>query len=219
MKEEEGIIAKRFCKRKYSSCKGEISEAPENLVKRDFHADDPNRSWLIDITEFAIPVGKIYLSPIIDCSDEMCTAWSQSTSSDAELVNSALGAAASSLHEEEHPIGYSDWGCHYRWPGWIERCERHGITHSMSKKGCSPVNSAMEGFLGRLKVEFFYGRDWSGWAVEEFMDALDEYIHWYNEKRIKLSLAGMSPIQYRRSLGLQHRFRDEKNDSISQQFS
>lgn len=199
---EEGLIAKRSCKRKYSSYKGEISEAPENLVKRDFHADDPNRLWLTDITEFAIPAGKIYLSPIIDCFDGMCVAWSQSTSPNAELVNSALDAAASRLHEGEHPIGHSDRGCHYRWPGWIERCERYGITRSMSKKGCSPDNSAMEGFFGRLKVEFFYGRDWSGWSIDEFMDALDEYIRWYNEKRIKLSLGGMSPMQYRRTLGL-----------------
>ncbi|MBQ7058838.1 MAG: IS3 family transposase, partial [Firmicutes bacterium] len=28
------------------------------------------------------------------------------------------------------------------------------------------------------------------------------YIHWYSERRIKLSLGGMSPIQYRKSLGL-----------------
>ena len=72
----------------------------------------------------------------------------------------------------------------------------------MSKKGCSPDNSAMEGFFGQLKVEFFYGRDWSGWSIHGFMDALDEYIHWYNEEGIKLSLGGMSPMRYRRSLGL-----------------
>lgn len=72
----------------------------------------------------------------------------------------------------------------------------------MSKKGRSPDNSAMEGFYGRLKVEFFYGRDWSGWSIHGFMDALDEYIHWYNEERIKLSLGGMSPMRYRRSLEL-----------------
>lgn len=57
-------------------------------------------------------------------------------------------------------------------------------------------------FFGRLKVEFFYGRDWSGWSIHGFMDALDEYIHWYNEERIKLSLGGMSPMRYGRSLGL-----------------
>lgn len=72
----------------------------------------------------------------------------------------------------------------------------------MSKKGCSPDNSAMEGFFGRLKGEFFYGRDWSGWSIHGLMDALDEYIHWYNEEGIKLSLGGMGPMRYRRSLGL-----------------
>lgn len=64
---EEGLIAKRAQKRKYSSYKGEIGNAPENLVKRKFHADAPNRLWLTDITEFSIPAGKVYLSPIIDC--------------------------------------------------------------------------------------------------------------------------------------------------------
>lgn len=88
---EEGLIAKRPTKRKYSSYKGEISEAPENLVARDFHADDPNLLWLTDITEFSIPAGKIYLSSIIDCFDGMCIAWSQSTSPNADLVNSMVG--------------------------------------------------------------------------------------------------------------------------------
>ena len=72
----------------------------------------------------------------------------------------------------------------------------------MSKKGCSPYNSACEGFFGRLKNEMFYGRSWSGVSFEQFMEKLDQYIHWYNEKRIKLSLGGMSPVEYRRSLGL-----------------
>ena len=132
----------------------------------------------------------------------MCVAWTQSTSPNAELVNSMPDAAAPKLPEGEHPVSHSDRGRHYRWPGWIERCKRYGITRPMSKKGCSPDNSAMEGFFGRLKVEFFYGRDWSGWSTHGFMDALDEYIHWYNEERIELSLGGMSPMRYRRSLGL-----------------
>lgn len=199
---DEHLIAKRPVKRKYSSYKGEISEAPDNIVKRNFRSKAPNRLWLTDISEFAIPAGKVYLSPIIDCFDGMCIAWSQSTSPNADLVNTMLDVAAAKLSEGDRPIGHSDRGCHYRWPGWIKRCERYGITRSMSKKGCTPDNSAMEGFFGRLKVEFFYGRDWSGWSIEEFMNALDDYIHWYNEKRIKVSLGGMSPMQYRRSLGL-----------------
>lgn len=71
----------------------------------------------------------------------------------------------------------------------------------MSRKGCSPDNSACEGFFGRLKIEMFYGRSWQGVTTDQFSDMLDEYITWYNSKRIKLSLGGLSPAEYRRNLG------------------
>ena len=57
-------------------------------------------------------------------------------------------------------------------------------------------------FFGRLKNEMFYGRDWNHASIDSFIHKLDEYIHWYNETRIKISLGGMSPFQYRRSLGI-----------------
>ena len=199
---ELDLVAKRGRKRRYSSYKGEISDAPENLVKRNFHADAPNKLRLTDITEFRTPAGKVYLSPVVDCFDGMAVSWAMSTSPDAELANAMLDVAGATLSEGEHPVGHADRGCHYRWPGWIERCEKYGITRSMSKKGCSPDNSACEGFFGRLKVELFYGRSWSGWSVDDFMGEVDRYIHWYNERRIKESLGGMSPLQYGRSLNL-----------------
>ena len=73
---------------------------------------------------------------------------------------------------------------------------------SMSRKGCSPDNARAEGFFGRLKVEFFYGQDWSGVTMEEFMGRLDAYLSWYRDRRLKSNLGYMSPAQYRRSLGL-----------------
>ena len=96
---------------------------------------------------------------------------------------------------------YSDRGCHYRWPGWIQRMKEAGLTRSMSKKGCSPDNAACEGFFGRLKNEMFYGRSWIGVSPDDFAQELDDYINWYNCKRIKLSLGGLSPIEYRQHLG------------------
>ena len=48
----------------------------------------------------------------------------------------------------------------------------------------------------------FFGRSWVGWSIEDFMDAVDWYIHWYNEQRIRVSLKGMSLREHRRSLGL-----------------
>ncbi len=71
----------------------------------------------------------------------------------------------------------------------------------MSRKGYSPDNAACEGFFGRLKSELFYPRNWQSTTIEQFIEALDAYIRWYNEKRIKISLGSRSPVEYRKSLG------------------
>ena len=200
---EEGLVVAYAKKRaRYSSYKGEISEAPENLVRRDFRAAAPNRLWLTDITEFGLPGGKVYLSPVLDCFDGGLVSWSIGTSPNAELANSSLRAACETLSAGERPVTHSDRGCHYRWPGWIAICEENGLVRSMSAKGCTPDNSAMEGFFGRLKNEFFHRRDWSGVSVPEFCRMLDSYLTYYNEVRPKEGLGWMSPMQYRRSLGL-----------------
>ena len=70
------------------------------------------------------------------------------------------------------------------------------------RKACSPDNAACEGFFGRLKNELFYPRDWKSVTLAQFIEAVDDYIRWYNEKRIKISLGSLSPIEYRESLGL-----------------
>lgn len=80
--------------------------------------------------------------------------------------------------------------------------KKFGWTRSMSKKGCSPDNAACEGVFGRVKNEMFYNRSWIGVSIKEFIAYLDDYLHWYNEDRIKITLGGMSPVEYRESLGI-----------------
>lgn len=174
--------------RKYSSYKGEITPEVDNIINRDFHAEQPNTKWLTDITEFAIPAGKVYLSPVIDCFDGMVVKWNIGTTPDSLLVNKMLEDAIGTLSPSEHPLVHTDRGCHYRWPGWIERMQTAGLTRSMSKKGCSPDNAACEGFFGRLKNEMFYGRSWVGVSIDDFINEINSYIEWYNTKRIKQSL-------------------------------
>ena len=82
----------------------------------------------------------------------------------------------SKLKEDGKPIVHSDRGCHYRWPGWINRMNKYGYTRSMSKKGCSPDNSACEGFFGRMKNEMFYGRNFVGVTIETFVEIINDYI-------------------------------------------
>ena len=201
MKEEHLTVPTKRMK-KYSSYKGEITPEVDNIINRDFHAEQPNTKWLTDITEFAIPAGKVYLSPVIDCFDGMVVKWNIGTTPDSILVNKMLEDAIGTLLPSEHPLVHTDRGCHYRWTGWIERMQAAGLTRSMSKKGCSPDNAACEGFFGRLKNEMFYGRSWVGVSMDDFINEINSYIEWYNTKRIKQSLGYMSPAEYRHILGL-----------------
>ena len=201
MAEEQLVVISKH-KRRYSSYRGEITPAVPNIVQRDFHAEAPSEKWLTDITEFQVSNSKVYLSPLIDCFDGMVVSWTIGAIPDAELVNTMLDRAVSILGPTERPVVHSDRGSHYRWPGWIERMSKAKLTRSMSKKGCSPDNAACEGFFGRLKNEMYYNQNWQGVTVEHFIELVDEYIRWYNDKRIKLSLDGLSPVEYRESLGL-----------------
>ena len=198
---ELGLKVKGKKAGKFSSYKGESTPAPENLVQRNFHAEKPNMLWLTDITEFHIPAGKVYLSLLMDCFDGLPVAWTRGTSPNAALANGMLKKAIATLHEGEHPILHSDRGCHYRWDEWIWIEEEAGIIRSMSKKGCSPDNAACEGFFGRMKQEMFYGRDWSGVSLDEFMKTIDDYLVWFCNGRIKTALDNMTPMEYRQSLG------------------
>ena len=64
------------------------------------------------------------------------------------------------------------------------------------------ASSALEGFFGTMKTEMFHGRDWAGVTLDELGKRIDAYIERHNTTRIKRSLGSMSPLQYRRSLGL-----------------
>ena len=200
---QECLVAATSKRRRYGSYMGEISPAPDNLLNRDFSADAPNEKWLTDITEFQIPAGKVYLSPMIDCFDGMVVSWSIGTRPNAELVNTMLDAAIDKVAASgERPLVHSDRGGHYRWPGWVTRIAEAKLVRSMSRKGCSPDNAACEGFFGRLKIEMFFSGDWLSTTLDEFVAAVDAYIRWYNDARIKITLGFRSPVEHRRSLGI-----------------
>lgn len=187
----QGLVAR--CSRsekKWSSYAGEASDAPGNLLldergRHDFSAGAPNRAWLTDITEMRGRDGKCYLSAVVDCFDGKVVAWRASGSPNAELANSTLADAIATLREGERPIVHSDRGGHYRWKGWIALCEEAGLVRSMSRKGHSPDNAACEGFFGRMKVEAFHPLVRAGAPVAEIFEALDRYMPWYNDGRLK----------------------------------
>jgi transposase InsO family protein len=188
----------------HGSYKSELTKTPANLVDRDFHAERPNMPWVTDLTEFSIPAGKAYLSPVIDCHDGMPAACTIGTSLDSALADGMLPDACSTLKDGEKPIIHSDRGRHYRWPEWIRIRKDNNLTRSTGAKGCSPDNAAAEGFLGRIKQEFFHKRSFAGVTMDEFVDMLDDHMVWYRDRRIKTESGRghHGPVARTRSCGM-----------------
>ena len=69
------------------------------------------------------------------------------------------------------------------------------LIRSMSRKGCSPDNAAYKDFFGRLKTELFYPTNWQDINVDQFIQIVDCCIRWYYEKRIKISLDFLRPME------------------------
>lgn len=190
---EEGLEAARPRRRRYSSYAGEEGRAcaPNLLLVdasrdlHDFSAAAPGEAMATDITEFRLPddARRVYLSPVIDLYDGDVVSFSAGTSPSKALVSEMLGGAVAAAGGGF--ILHSDRGWRYRTPDWVAACAAAGVTRSMSRRGHSPDNAACEGFFGRLKVEFFHGRDWSGWTAEGFIAELSAYIRWYREGRLK----------------------------------
>lgn len=80
--------------------------------------------------------------------------------------------------------------------------EEASLTRSMSKKDCSPDNAACERFFGHLETEMLYGYNWDPYSIEDFIQEINSYMHWYCKGRIKSTLGGLSPLDYRRSIGI-----------------
>ena len=193
-----GLSARIRRKRKYSSYQGEIGKKADNLIQRQFEATKPMEKCYTDVTEFAIPASnqKLYLSPVLDGFNSEIIAYNLSTSPNLDQVEAMLNQAFSEDHYT-NTILNSDQGWQYQHQYYHHFLEGKGIQPSMSRKGNSPDNGMMESFFGILKSEMFYGYEKTFHSLEQLEQAIVDYIDYYNNKRIKIKLKGLSPVQYR----------------------
>ena len=192
------LQAKMRQKRKYSSHKGDVGKKAENLIQRQFEGSKTMEKCYTDVTEFAIPAStqKLYLSPVLDGFNSEIIAYNLSTSPNLEQVKTMLEQAFTEKHYE-NTILHSDQGWQYQHDSYHQFLEGKGIQASMSRKGNSPDNGMMESFFGILKSEMFYGYEKSFQSLKQLEQAIVDYIDYYNNKRIKVKLKGLSPVQYR----------------------
>ncbi|SQH96623.1 Integrase core domain [Haemophilus haemolyticus] len=165
-----------------------------NHLERDFSATAPKQKWVTDITQFKAKDGcKVYLSPILDLFNNEIVSYNLSYSPNWAQVEDMLMQAVKGLNKACSVILHSDQD---QMVAYRRILAEHGIIQSMSKKGNCLDNAAMESFFGRLKTECFYKREFK--TKEEIVDAVKDYLDYYNHRRIQLKLKGLSPIQYRK---------------------
>lgn len=179
----------------YRSYKGKVGTIAPNIINRDFHADAPNQKWATYVTQINIGAEKIYLSPIIDMYNGEVVSYNISKNPNLKQVYDMLDKAFKRFDSLEGLIFHSDQGCQYQHYGYRKRIQEHGIVQSMSRKGNCLDNAMAENFFGIMKSELLYPNQFE--SSEDFIKALEEYIYYYNNKRIKSRLKGKSPVQYR----------------------
>lgn len=190
---EMGLYARRP-KLRYRSYKGEVGRLAPNVLQRDFETDRPNRKWATDVTQIDIRGKKCYLSPILDLWNGEIISYTISDSPNLKMVTDMLQKALRKQKNLEGMVIHSDQGWHYQHTRYQYILKQYGIIQSMSRKGNCLDNAMMENFFGLMKNELLYPNKWED--MDEFKQALKQYIRYYNNDRIKLKLK-MSPVKYR----------------------
>lgn len=167
----------------------------ENVLNREFTSNRPNEKWLTYVTEFKLTTGKkAYLSAILDLSDKSIISYVVGTSNNNKLVFDTLDQAIIA-NPDAKPIFHSDRGFQYTNKVFKHKLDKMEATQSMSRVSRCIDNGPMEGFWGTLKSEMYYLKKFN--TYEELRQAIDEYIEFYNTKRLQKKLKGMTPTEYR----------------------
>ncbi|WP_191567086.1 IS3 family transposase [Metabacillus idriensis] len=183
--------------RKYSSYKGTVGAIAKNRINRRFHTNVSHQKLTTDITEFkCLDSVKLYLNPIMDMFNGEILSYGISMRPSLELALKPLEEALEIVKDSKYRTTiHSDQGWHYQHIKWVKTLRENKVFQSMSRKGNCIDNSPMENFFGLLKQEMYHGE--VRCSFEDLKKKIEEYIIYYNNKRIKQKLAGMSPVQYR----------------------
>ena len=192
-----GLKAKKRNKRRYSSYKGTVGKIADNLIQRDFFANKPNEKWYSDVTEFNHFGTKIYLSPILDGYAGDIVSYEISKSPNLKQVTDMVNEAFNKYDDLSNLIFHTDQGWQYQHESYQKLLTDKGVKQSMSRKGNSIDDGLMENFFGLLKTEMYYDQEDEYKTIDDLIKAIEDYIYYYNNDRIKSRLKGLTPIEYR----------------------
>jgi putative transposase len=174
----------------------------DDLVRRRFVADAPNRLWLTDITEHPTREGKVYCAAVLDVYSRRIVGWSIADHLRTELVVDALEMARwRRLPQPGQTIVHSDRGSQYTAWAFGHRLRAAGLLGSMGRVASALDNAMMESFFGTLQRELLDRQRWVTRA--ELARAIFEWIEgWYNPRRRHTGIGSRSPVDYERMLAV-----------------
>lgn len=187
-----------FCRvrmKRYQSYRGEVGKVAPNLLDRNFEAQRPNQKWVTDVTEFSLFGQKLYLSPILDLHSRDIVSYAITKHPSFRLVTDMVEQAFQKIPDGSNLILHSDQGWQYQMKPYQRMLKDKGVRQSMSRKGNCLDNAVMENFFGVLKSELLYLQDFD--SLEHFERELTDYLDYYNNRRIKAKLKGLSPALHR----------------------
>lgn len=192
-------------KNRYNCCtKPAVDPAyvAENVLNRNFHADNLNEKWVTDVTEFKYEtsldhVHKLYLSVILDLCDRRPVSYVISDHNDNALVFKTFDDALLA-NPGAHPLFHSDRGYQYTSKEFHSKLIAAGMTQSMSRVAHCTDNGPMEGFWGMMKREMYYTKKFH--SREELVLAINKYIAYYTNRRPQRKLGVLTPMEFHEKL-------------------
>ncbi|MFD2443955.1 IS3 family transposase [Bacillus sp. CGMCC 1.16607] len=181
--------------KKYRSYRGTVGKVAPNILNRDFNAGNMNEKWVTDVTEFHLFGEERYLSLVLDLCNGEIIAYKVMNRPVYSLVGDMLEEAIKRIKPGDEVILHSDQGWHYQMSKYQNKLKEYGMRQSMSRKGNCLDNAVIENFFGLLKSELLYLQEFE--SMEHFERELEEYIYYYNHKRMKAKLKDLSPVEYR----------------------
>lgn len=206
-KENEKIIRKRMkllnlkCeirqkKKNYAKTDSPIKSNCNNILNQNFYPNKPNRCYSVDITCLPTKKGIVYLNVIIDLFGKIPIAYLSSYSCNSKLAEETINLLIKKRKNIKNAIIHSDQGANYLSKNYINKLAELKVIRSNSKKGYPFDNACSENFFSIFKTEKFYRLGYTPENKEEIDQIVEEYMDFYINKRISLSLGGLTPKKY-----------------------
>lgn len=192
---ENGIRARRKKRFKVTTDSNHKLPVAENLLNRQFQADEKDQTWVSDITYVDTAEGWLYLVVFIDIYSRKVLGWSMSESMTADFVLSAFRMAVAKRNQRVNPLVHSDRGSQYASDLMRAELKLRACTQSMSRKGNCWDNAVAESFFSTLKTELIHHEKFE--TKKEAEAKIFDYIEiFYNRQRLHSTLNYLTPEEF-----------------------